>query len=442
MYLKRKIDEYLLKWKKDAGHKPLIVKGARQIGKTEAIKHFSNQYENVIEINFYEEPKYKVICNAGYSVAEICKNISRIDPTKVFIPNKTLIFFDEITDYPEIATSLKFFCIDRQYDVICSGSLLGTSYKRIESNSVGYKTDYQMFSMDFEEFLWAKGYEAEEADNIFDHMRSLTPFSDTELQVYRELFYDYTVLGGMPAVVRMYIESGNFSGTLDLQRELINDYKEDIRKYVSGLEQTRLMNTFNSIAAQLSKENKKFQFAKIASGARYRDYMGCIEWLKDAGIIQICYCLNFPELPLKGNVDTGKFKIYFSDTGLLIAQLDEEVQEDLRVNKNLGTYKGALYENMIGEALVKSGQDLFYYKRENSQLEEDFFMRDANYLIPIEVKANDGRTQSLKTLINGNKYSDITYGIKLANKNIGFENHVYTFPFFCAFLIKRWLKKI
>ena len=502
-YLKRTIDVYLEKWKENPDHKPLIVKGARQIGKTESICRFGAMYyKSVIYINFVEEQKYKMITADGYGTEDVVKNISRIDPSKKFVEKETLIIFDEIQEFADIATTLKFFKLDGRYDVICSGSLLGINYKIIESNSVGYKTDYEMFSMSFEEFLWAKGYDTEFIEDIYRHMQDMTPLSevtmavcgnlfldycilggmpavvnsyiqkgtfeeflwakgyDTEFieDIYRHmqdmtplsevtmavcgnLFLDYCILGGMPAVVNSYIQKGTFEGTLELQRQLIGDYKEDVRKYADGLDQTRILNVFNRIPAQLAKENKKFQISGVAQGARFKDYRGCIDWLNDAGIINICYCLTFPELPLKGNYDTEKYKIYLRDTGLLVAMLDEEAQEDLRANKNLGVYKGALYENVVGEALVKSGCELYYYKREDSTLEEDFFLRTAQTLVPVEVKATDGRAKSLRTLIHGEKYGDISWGIKLCGKNIGFNDNVYTFPYFCSFLLKRYLRE-
>lgn len=197
---------------------------------------------------------------------------------------------------------------------------------------------------------------------------------------------------------------------------------------------------FNRIAPQLAKENKKFQISKVASGARFRDYRGCVEWLVDAGMVNTCYCLNFPELPLKCNYDEDKFKLYFADSGLLVAMLDDEAQDDLRANKNLGVYKGALYENIVGEALVKSGCDLYYYRREDSTLEQDFFMRTTDCLVPVEVKAENGKAKSLKTLINSDKYADIQFGVKLFNGNIGYSDNVYSFPYFCAFLLKEFLR--
>ena len=440
IYLKRKVDSFLMKWKQNAERKPLIVKGPRQVGKTESIKRFAKaNYEQVVYINFVEEPKFKLIAEDGYKPDEIIKNISRMDPSKRFVPGETLIFFDELQEFPDIATALKFFHIDGRYDVICSGSMLGINYRRIESNSVGYKTDYEMASLDFEEFLWAKGYDDRFVDDLYTHMLELKPFNEVILKVCHELFLNYCVLGGMPAVVREFIEKGTFEGSLETQRQLIADYKEDIRKYADGVDQTRILNVFNQIPVQLAKENKKFQISKVASGARFKDYRGCIEWLNDAGIISVCYCLHFPELPLRGNYDDTKMKVYFADTGLLVATLDEEAQEDLRVNKNLGVYKGALYENIVAEALVKSGYELYYYKRENSTLEEDFFVRTAQELVPIEVKATNGTAKSLRTLIESERYPEIRYGVKLTGGNVGYSERIYTFPYFCAFLLRRYL---
>ena len=442
MYLKRKLDDFLLEWKKSADRKPLIVKGARQIGKTESIKHFAANYENFVNINFVLEKKYKTICEDGYTVQDVIRNISRIDSEKKFVPGKTLILFDEIQDYPEIATSLKSFCIDRQFDVICSGSMLGINYKRIESNSVGYKSEFQMQSMDFEEFLWAMGYGLDVVGDLLSHMRSVTPFNQTDMNVFGSLFMDYCLLGGMPEVVRSFVEKGTFEGTLALQRSLIADYKEDIKKYVEGIDKTRVLNVFNSIPVQLAKENKKFQISKVASGAKFKDYWGCVEWLNDAGMVNLCHCLHTPELPLKGNFEETKYKIYFKDTGLLVANLDDESQEDLRANRNMNVYKGALYENIVAEILSKQGYELFYYKKENSTLEQDFFVRTKKTLVPVEVKAKAGTAKSLSTLVKSDAYPDITTGIKFSAGNVGFQNNIYTFPYFCAFLLKRYLSGV
>lgn len=369
IYLKRKIDTFLTEWKDDPQRKPLVIRGPRQVGKTESVRRFGKQhYKSVVEINFVEEPKYRRITADGYKPADLIRNISRIDPSKRFEGGATLLFFDELQEFPEIATALKFFAQEGQFDVICSGSMMGIHYGRIESNSVGYKTDYEMYSLDFEEFLWAKGYEESVSEDLLAHMKEEKPFNEAELSVYGGLFLDYCILGGMPAVVREYIVKDSFEGSLAIQRQLLADYEEDVRKYAEGMGQTRILNVFRQIPVQLAKDNKKFQISKVASGARFKDYRGCIEWLADAGMVNLCYCMHFPELPLKGNFDETKYKIYFADSGLLVAMLDEEAQEDLRANRNMGVYKGALYENVVGEAFVKSGYDLYYYKREDSTL--------------------------------------------------------------------------
>ena len=440
--LKRKVDSFLMDWKKNPDRKPLIIKGARQIGKTRSIENFAHEnYKCVIQINFVEQNKYKSIFDEGFEVDTILKNITLLNPEQNFIPGETLFFFDELQACPNCATSLKFFKLDGRFDVICSGSLMGINYKEIESNSVGYKEDYEMHSMDFEEFLWAKGYSEEFVEDLYKNMLEVKPFTNLQMDILFGLFRDYVTIGGMPEVVSTYIKNGNFSGTFAIQKQLLKDYEEDITKYVEGLDKAKVKSVYNHISTFLAKENKRFQITKIAKNARNRDYVGCVEWLADAGVINICYCLNQLELPLKGNYDPKLYKIYYKDTGLLVASLDEEAQEDLRANKNLGTYKGALYENIVGDMLVKQGYDLYYYNSDKPALEMDFFVRDADSLIPIEVKANDNATASLNNLLKDDKYPDVKYGIKFGYKNIGFNGKFYTFPYFLTFLLKRFLKE-
>ena len=440
--LERKIDTFLDEWKKNPERKPLIVKGARQIGKTESIRAFGRaNYVSVIEINFVLQKKFRSIFENGYEVDTIIKNISLLEPSWQFIPGKTLIFFDELQKCPDCATSLKSFCQDGQYDVICSGSLMGIYYEEIESNAVGFKEDYEMYSMDFEEFLWAKGYSREQIENLYQHMHDIKPFSQLEIDTMMDIFRDYMTIGGMPEVVKTYIDKGNFEGTLKLQRQLLKDYEEDITKYASQTDKAKILAVYSHISTFLAKENKKYQITKIAKGARNREYIGSVEWLKQAGVVHVCYCLNNVELPLKGNYNPDNYKLYYHDTGLLIASLDEEAQEDLRANRNFGTYKGAIYENIVGEMLRKSGyEQLYFYKHDNPSLEMDFFVRDADSLIPVEVKAKDGATVSLNNLIKWDSYSDIKYGVKFGYKNIGWNGQFYTFPYFLAFLLKRFLK--
>ena len=368
--LKRKIDEYLIEWKKDEHKLPLIIKGARQIGKTNAIRNFGkNNYKTYIEINFALQPQFKTIFEDGFEVDNIIKNITLKLPEIELNENNTLIFFDEMQECVSTATSLKAFKEDGRYDVICSGSLMGINYKEIESNSVGNKEDYIMRSLDFEEFLWAKGYKTEQINDLYENMLELKPLSNTQYEVMMSNFKDYMIVGGMPAIVSRFVENKNFSGILKMQQQILLDYEEDITKYAGGLDKTKILNCYRKIPVFLGNENKKFQISKIANGARSREYVGVVEWLENAGIVNVSYSMEQASLPLKGNYNPDNYRLYFSDTGLLIGSLDEETQEDLRNNENMNTYKGALYENIVGDMLVKAGYQLYFYKDDSKKIE-------------------------------------------------------------------------
>ncbi len=441
--LRRKINNVLIEWKKRADRKPLIVKGARQVGKTMSIRHFAEQhYSHVVEINFALQSHYRSIFDDGFDVDHIVKNITMINPHQTLVPGETLIFFDELQACPDCATSLKAFKIDGRYDVICSGSLMGVYYQQIESNSVGYKEDFMMHSMDFEEFLWACGYDNSLIEDLYRHMQEVKPLSSLMMQRLTELFRDYMVVGGMPEVVNKYVTQGNFGGILPLQQQLLLDYEEDITKYAVGMEKAKVLAVYRHISTFLGQENKRFQVTKLAVNARNRQYLGAVEWLNNAGIINVCYCLHELSLPLKGNYDPKLYKVYYRDTGMLIASLDEEAQNDLRMNQNFATYKGAIYENIVADMLVKQGYNLYYYRDERSSLEMDFFVRSANHLWPVEVKASNTASTSLKKLTSNKKAgTDINHGIKLCAANIGFNGQFYTFPYFLTFLLKRWLRE-
>lgn len=353
----------------------------------------------------------------------------------------TLIFFDEMQECVSTATSLKAFREDGRYDVICSGSLMGINYKEIGSNSVGNKEDYIMHSLDFEEFLWAKGYKEEQIEDLYKCMIDVKPLSTVQYEVMMSNFKDYMIVGGMPAIVNQFVTNKNFSGILKMQQQILLDYEEDITKYAGGLDKTKILNCYRKVPVFLGNENKKFQISKIADGARSREYVGVIEWLANAGIVNVSYAMEQACLPLKENYNLDNYRLYFADTGLLIGSLDEEIQADLRNNENMNTYKGAIYENVVGDMLVKAGYNLYFYKDDSRKIEMDFMVRDVNSLLPVEVKANDNATVSLNNMIDSKKYNDIKYGIKLCNKNIGFNGKFYTFPYFLTFLLKRFLRE-
>ena len=440
--LKRKIDIYLKEWKNSKNRKPLIIKGARQIGKTTSIEKFGREnYKSFIEINYISMPQYKQIFQDGYTTENIIKNISLLNSEYKFIPGDTLIFFDEMQEYPDTATSLKFFNEDGRFDVICSGSLMGINYNQIHSNSVGNKEDYTMRSLDFEEFLWAKGYGEEQIESLYICMKEVKPLTNIQFDVMMNNFKDYLITGGMPEIVSTFIDNKNFSGILNMQQKLLTDYEEDIIKYAGGLDKSKILDAYKKIKIFLGNDNKKFQITKLKDGARNREYVGVIDWMDRAGIINISYALDHLERPLKANYNPDNYRLYFGDTGLLIGSLDEESQSDLRNNQNFGTYKGALYENIVAEMLTKAGFDLFFYRDEQSKIEMDFIIRDEKSIIPVEVKAGDNATYSLNRLIDEKQYKNIKYGIKLCNKNIGFNGKFYTFPYFMTFMLKRFLKE-
>lgn len=442
LYLRRKFDAFLHEWKAREDHLPLIVKGARQVGKTETVRRFARQeYADFIEINFVERPEFKEIVRDGFSVDSIIRNISIIDPNLHFTPNETLLFFDELQEFPEIATSLKFFAQDGRFDVVCSGSLLGLQVKRVKSYSVGYQETALMHSLDFEEFLWGCGYRDEQILGLLDPVIARQPFGAAVKNTMDRLFMDYCATGGMPDVLEMYFVKGTFERVPQTQRRILEDYREDIRKYAEGLDPVRIQNVFDSIPVHLAKENRKFQWSTVSKGAIRKDYWGCVEWLEDAGVVNKCRRMDVPELPLGAHLDNDSFKLYMCDSGLLLSMLEKEVQEDVRIRRNLGTWKGGLFEHIVGEALVKAGVPLAYFKRENSTLEMDFFVRSADCLVPVEVKAENNRSKSLRTMIDREIYKDIRWGVKLVNGNVGFENGILTLPQWCAFKIREIVRE-
>lgn len=295
-----------------------------------------------------------------------------------------------------------------------------------------------MHSLDFEEFLWALGYKNDLIESLFSSMKSLSSLSPTMFKTIGGCFQDYIFCGGMPKIVDTLLSEKVFTNVFKEQKQLYQDYQDDITKYVEGLDMAKVQNLYRHITPQLAKENHKYQITKLGHGARSKDYVGCQEWLKDAGIINIAYNLDSLSLPLKGNENYSNFRIYYQDTSLLIASLDEDSKIDLNQNKNFGIYSGALYENIVSEALVKEGyEDIYFYRTEDSSLELDFVIRVKNYLVPIEVKTKYGKTKSLNSVIEDSS-NNIHYGVKLSSKNIGFDGKIFTFPYFLAFLLKRF----
>ena len=430
--LKRKIEKQLIEWKEKEEKNCLLVKGARQVGKTFSIEKFAKEnYENYVYINFDENENYKTIFDDNLDVDTIIKQMSIRIPNIKLVPHKTLIFLDEIQNCPRARTSLKFFSMDKRFDVIASGSLLGINYKEVPSYPVGYVEHLEMTSLDFEEFCWANGVSEESIKDLKEYfdLKKTVPLAIHERML--ELFKNYIVIGGMPRVVSDFITNLNYQNVLKIQRDILNDYGDDIIKYAEGQEKPKTRDCFWSIPKHLAKYYKKFRYGLVEKNGTSRKYAGSLMWLYDAGIINFCYNLSKPELPLEGNAKNDIFKVYMRDTGLLVAMLEDGSAKDI-LDGNLGIYKGAIYENIIADIFTKSGKKLYYFEY-NSQLEIDFFIRYENKATAVEVKsAENTKAKSLTSIINN---WHVEQGIKLSTKNISVKDKIINYPLYMAIFL-------
>ena len=411
--LERKAFNKLVEWKNKKDKMCLIVRGARQVGKTYIIEKFGKDYyDNYISINFLEKESYKEIFEGDLDVDTIIKQLTLRLSCNIE-PGKTLIFLDEIQNCPRAITALKFFSIDKRYDVIASGSLLGISYKET-SYPVGYVEHMQMFPLDFEEFCWANGISKENIADLktyYDNKKEVPIFTHNKMM---ELFKEYIVVGGMPQVVDNYVINHDFSAVLTIQKDIITARE-----------------CFLSIPKHLAKDYKKFRYNLVEPNANARKYQGSLAWLYDAGIINYCHNLSIPETPLEGNARDDAFKVYMCDTGLLVAMLEDGSQNEI-INGNLGIYKGAIYENIIADIFTKSGKKLYYFEH-NSTLEVDFIIKYDNKVCAVEVKsAENTKSKSLNSLLTN---WNVPMGIKLSSKNIGYNNNILTLPLYMAIFI-------
>lgn len=440
--LQRKIERTLIKWKNTPNHKPLIIKGCRQCGKTFSVNTFAKEYyTHVVYLNFFEHPDYKLAFEGSKQIDSIVMNLTALLPNSRFVSGQTCIILDEIQECSAARTALKFFKIDGRYDVIATGSLLGVcGYKGDETDynsiPVGYEQHIEMFPLDFEEFLWANGINQEIIELLTKSLQERTPIPPAIHQRMRQLILEYTIVGGMPEVVNRFIATHNMSDVLEEQHSIITGYKEDMVKYAANEDKVRLRAAFDSIPRQLSKENKKFQFSVIKKGARAKEYITGIQWLEDAGIIIRCRNLSITELPLEGNAIEDSFKVYMRDTGLFVSMLEEGTQFDILQGRLYG-YKGAIFENLIADIFIKMGRKLYYY-RKDSGLEIDFVIRYHSECVLVEVKASTGNTKSTKTILQHPDKYHVYQAIKLGDYNIGEKDGILTLPVYMAFLLREY----
>ena len=440
MKLKRKIEQQFAAWKEKENHKPLIVKGCRQCGKTYSVLEFAkSNYEHVIYLNFFENPNYASIFDGSLNVDYIMLMISALlGENGYFEAGNTVLILDEIQECPQARTALKFFHLDGRYDVIATGSLLGVSGYRSAPVSipVGYEIMVEMHPMDFEEFLWANKIPEPLIEILSKHLTLEQPIPEALHQKMRELLLQYIVVGGMPDVVKTFVKTHRMNEVLQLQRDIVRSYEDDMVKYANPKDKPLIKACFQSIPKQLSKENKKFQYSTVKKGSTASTYQGSIQWIEDAGIICRCYNLNQLELPLAGNVVDDVFKIYMKDCGLFISMLEDGTQYDI-LQGNLFGYKGAIFENLVADIFSKMGRKLYYF-RKDSGLEVDFVIRYKGKSTLVEVKANNGNIKSTKTILKHEEKYHVTNAIKLGNYNVGRNDQVLTLPLYMAFLLKEF----
>lgn len=434
--LRRKIQDTLLQWKNTPGHKPLVIKGCRQCGKTFSVREFAKKYyKHEVYLNFLQDSSYASVFSGSLEVSHLVMMMSALIPDAVFEAGTTVIILDEIQDCPDARTALKFFHLDGRFDVICTGSLLGVrGYgKEPKSVPVGYETVIDMFPLDFEEFLWANGISEPMISILEDCLKKESPVPEALHNRLRQLLLQYVVVGGMPEAVQLFVDTKQVGSVLQLQRDIIRSYEDDMIKYADKKDKGRIAECFQSIPKQLSKENKKFQYSVVRKGGTAAQYAGSLQWVEDAGIISRCYNLTFPELPLDGNAIEDIFKVYMKDTGLLISMLEDGTQFDV-LQGNLYGYKGAIFENLIADFFAKMGRKLYYYHKD-SGLEIDFVIRWRGECALVEVKAETGNAKSAATILKHPEKYHVNQCIKLGNYNVGRSGKILTLPLYMGFLL-------
>lgn len=437
--LQRKIDIILKEWKANNDKKPLVIKGCRQCGKTFSVRNFALQnYDNVIYINFMEMDEYNIAFEKSRRIDDIILNITTIMEDKVkFEAGNTCLILDEIQECPEARASLKFFKLDGRFDVIATGSLLGVKgYGHSRASiPVGYETIVNMYPLDFEEFLWANGIPITAVDKLRECMENVTPVPEAIHNRMRQLLLYYTIVGGMPEVVQSFVSTKNMQTVLEIQRNIIDQYEDDMLKYADDSDKPRIRECFESIPKQLAKENKKFQYSLVRKGGKASQFSGSLQWIEDAGIICRCHNLSITELPLDGNAVDDVFKVYMVDTGLFVSMLEDGTQLDI-LRGNLFGYKGAIFENLIADIFTKMRRKLYYF-RKDSGLEVDFVIRYDGECTLIEVKASSGNVKSTKTILAHPEKYHVHRAIKLGDVNIGQSGQMIILPLYMAFLLDK-----
>ena len=432
--LRRKIYDKLLAWKNNKGKKDaILLRGVRQCGKTYIVREFGKrEYKNFIEINFIERPDMQAVFSGNLDVDNMVQQIKLSMPGCQFIPGETLLFLDEIQDAPNARTSLKFWTQDGRFDCIATGSLLGIDYKNEVSIPVGYEQQLIMRTLDFEEFIWALGVEVNLKDMLAPYVDGTKRVPEAMHNSLNKYLQEYMVVGGLPEVVDTYIATKDFYQVHLLQEKILRDYQDDIAKYALNQDKIKAKQCFLSIPRQLSKENHKFQYSVVEKKATARKFTSSLDWLHNAGLIDFAYNVNSPWFPLKAYVKEDQFRVYLCDIGLLVAMYGYQLKIALLSDALEGPAKGGIYESLVADILAKRGEELYYYKKEDSTLEIEFIIERDCKLVPVEVKARKGSTRSLNELL---KMDNIERGYKLTAQNTGVVEKKITLPLYMAAII-------
>lgn len=432
--LRRKIYDKLLAWKNNKGKKDaILLRGVRQCGKTYIVREFGKrEYKNFIEINFIERPDMQAVFSGNLDVDNMVQQIKLSMPGCQFIPGETLLFLDEIQDVPNARTSLKFWTQDGRFDCIASGSLLGMDYKNEVSIPVGYERQLIMRTLDFEEFIWALGAEVNLKEMLAPYVDGAKRVPEAMHNSLNKYLQEYMVVGGLPEVVDTYIATKDFYQVHLLQEKILRDYQDDIAKYALNQDKIKAKQCFLSIPRQLSKENHKFQYSVVEKKATARKFTSSLDWLHNAGLIDFAYNVNSPWFPLKAHVKEDQFRVYLCDIGLLVAMYGYQLKIALLSDALEGPAKGSIYESLVADILAKRGEELYYYKKEDSTLEIEFILERDCKLVPVEVKARKGSTRSLNELL---KMDNIERGYKLTAQNTGVVEKKITLPLYMAAII-------
>lgn len=432
--LKRKIISQLTGWKEESVNKALLIKGARQVGKTTIVRQFArSHYENFIEINFEQMPMAKQAFEGNLDARTILINLSAMGfgPLE---PGKTLIFFDEIQSCPKARTAIKFLVEDGQFDYIESGSLLGINYKDVSSYPVGFEHEIDMYPLDFEEFLWACNISEDVVDMLRDCYENHRTVPDFLHQQIMDRYRQYLIVGGMPEVVATYLDNEDFNKTITNQKDILTGYRNDISKY-AGKDKLLVKSVFDAIPGQLSKQDKRFVLAAIEKNASRRKYGAPTQWLVDAGMAYYSFNVGSFELPFQSHENLRLYKIFFVDSGLMCAMMLDNIQGKV-LTGDIFVNEGALAENYVAGELTKHGISLNYYDRK-SKHELDFVFPEGNKISVIEVKSGKDYMKHTSLDVAQSLFSDrINRRIVMSGNNLKSENGVLYLPFYMSMFIK------